>query len=60
MVIENDPVRVCDHLHNALGVPDNGVGVEGLCRVEPKMELLFSVPFALTEHIGVKSVGISR
>ena len=48
------------NLHNALGVPYNGVSVEGICGIKPKLELLFSVPFPLAEHIGMESVGISR
>lgn len=47
-----------NYLHNALGVPKDGVSVEGFCGIKPKMELLLSFPFALTEYIGMESVRI--
>lgn len=40
------------------GVPNNGVGVEVLGGVKPKMELLLFVTLALSKHIGMKSVRI--
>ena len=42
-----------------LRVPENGVSVEIGGGIEPKIELLLSVAFALTEHICVKNVRIS-
>lgn len=48
------------YLHNAMGVPHNGIVVEILCRIEPKMELLFFISYSLTEHIGMEGVGVSR
>ena len=44
------------NLHNVLGIPEDRVGVEIGSRVEPEMELLLSVAFALAEDVGVKSV----
>ena len=46
-------------LHNVLRIPENGVSVEIGGGIEPKIELLLSVAFALTEHICVKYVRIS-
>lgn len=43
-------------LHDAVGVPEDGIGVEISSGVEPEIELLLSVAFALTEHIGVENV----
>lgn len=47
------------YLHNALRIPKNGIGVEICCWIEPEIELLLSVAFALAEHIGVKNVWVS-
>ena len=44
------------YLHNVLGIPEDRVGVEIGSGVEPEMELLLSVAFALAEDVGVKSV----
>ena len=41
------------HSHNVMRIPENGIGVEISSRVEPKIELLLSVAFALAEHICV-------
>lgn len=41
------------------GIPENGIGMEILCRVEPEMELLLSVSLSLTEHIGMQCIWIS-
>lgn len=38
---------------------ENGIGMEILCRVEPEMELLLSVPLPLSEHIGMQCIRIS-
>lgn len=48
------------YLHNAMGVPHNGIVVEILCRIKPEMELLFFISYSLTEHIGMEGVGVSR
>lgn len=45
--------------HDAIGVPEDGVGVEIGGGVEPEMELLLSVAFPLAEHVGVESVGVA-
>lgn len=47
------------YLHDAMGVPDNGIVVEILCRIKPKMELLFFISYSLTKHIGMEGVGVS-
>jgi len=46
-------------LHYALRIPENGIGMEICCWVKPKIELLLSIAFALTEHIGVKDVRLT-
>lgn len=46
-------------LHDALRVPYNSVSVEIFCGVKPKIELLFSIPYALSVDIGVDYVGFS-
>lgn len=43
-------------LHDALGVPKNGVGVEVSRGVEPEVELLLSVAFALSKNICVNNI----
>ena len=40
-------------LHDISWVPENGVGVEVYCRVEPEMELLLFVALPVYKHIGV-------
>ena len=40
-------------------IPKKGISVKICSRVEPKIELLLSVAFALAEHIGVKNVRIT-
>lgn len=40
-------------------VPENGVGVEVLCGIEPEVKLLLPVAFALCKHISVQCVRIS-
>jgi len=47
------------YLHNVLGLPDDRVSVEVLGWVEPKVELLFSVSFALRKHVCVENVRIT-
>ena len=42
-----------------LGLPNNRIGVEVSCGVKPEMKLLLSVPFALSEDIGVQNVGVT-
>ena len=42
--------------HNLLRLPDNGVSVEVLGGIEPKIKLLLSVAFSLREDIGMKNV----
>ena len=51
--------KISGYLHNALRVPKDGVSVEISSWVEPEIELLLSVSFALAEHIGVKNIGIT-
>lgn len=46
------------HSHDALGIPEDGVGVEIGGWVEPQVELLLSVSLALAEHVGVENVGV--
>ena len=46
-------------LHYVLGLPNNRIGVEVSCGVKPEMKLLLSVPFALSEDIGVQNVGVT-
>lgn len=46
-------------LHDEFGIPKNGIGVE-ICRgVEPEVELLLSVSFALGEYVSVKNIRIT-
>lgn len=52
-------VRVCIGLHDALRVPQDGVGVEVLGGVEPEIELLFSVTFSLREYVRVEDVWVA-
>lgn len=47
-------------LHDTLWVPENGVGVEGGSRVEPRPELLLPVAYTLHVHIRVDRVGLTR
>jgi len=42
-----------------LGVPKDGVGVEIGRGVEPKVELLLSVAFALAKDVGVEDVRVA-
>jgi hypothetical protein len=46
-------------IHNALGIPKNGIGVKICSWVKPEIELLLSVALALAEDIGVKDVRIA-
>ena len=46
-------------LQDVLGIPKDGVGVEIIGGVEPEMELLLSIPFPLSEHIGVNGVRVA-
>lgn len=46
-------------LHYALRVPEEGIGVEISSRVEPQVELLLSVAFALSKHICMYNVRIT-
>lgn len=48
-----------EDLHNALGIPDDWIGVEISSWVEPEIELLLSVALSLAEHIGVNYVRIA-
>lgn len=48
-----------EELHDALGVPKDGVSVEGSCWVEPETELLLSLAFAFGVNVGVKSIRVS-
>lgn len=56
--MENERYIIC-FLHDALRVPYNSVSVEIFCGVKPKIELLFSIPYALSVDIGVDYVGFS-
>jgi hypothetical protein len=47
------------NVHNALGIPKNGIGVKISSWVKPEIELLLSVALALAEDIGVKDVRIA-
>lgn len=46
-------------LHNPLGVPKNGIGVEICSGIEPEIELLLFVAFALAVNIRVKNVRVA-
>ena len=46
-------------LHNVLRIPENGVSVEIGGGIEPKIELLLSVAFALSDHIGMKNIRLT-
>lgn len=46
-------------LHDVLGLPDDGVSVEVSSGVEPEVELLLSVPFALGKDVCVENVGVT-
>jgi hypothetical protein len=46
-------------LHNALGIPQDRVGVEISSGIEPEVELLLSVALALAKDISVKDVRIT-
>ena len=48
------------YLHDSLGVPEDGVGVEVSRWVKPQAKLLLPAAFSLTEDIGVKSVWLTR
>lgn len=43
-------------LHDTLGFPNNGIGVEISCRIEPEIELLLPVALPLSKHISVEDV----
>ena len=43
-----------------LDIPYDGIGVEVFGWIEPEMELLLSVSFALCEDIGVEGVRFTR
>lgn len=45
-------------LHDALRIPQDGIGVEVLGRVEPQIELLLPVTLSLCVHIGVDNIRI--
>ena len=47
------------YLHNPLGIPNNGVGVEGRSGIEPELELLFFVAFALCKYICMNCIWTS-
>lgn len=47
------------NLHDALGIPKNGIGVKICSWDKPEVELLLSVSFALAEDIGVKNVRVT-
>jgi hypothetical protein len=47
-------------LHDVLGVPEDGVGVEIGGGVEPEAELLLPLALPLREHVGVQRVGLAR
>lgn len=46
-------------VHDGLGIPKDGVGVEILSGVKPKIKLLLSITFSLCEHIGVEDIRVS-
>ena len=46
-------------IHDATRIPKDGVGVEVLCGIKPKIKLLFSIPLSLSEHIGMEDVRVS-
>ena len=46
-------------LHDVLGFPDDGVSVEVLSGIKPEIELLFSVPFPLSEDICVENIRVT-
>lgn len=48
------------NLHDLLSIPDNGVSVKCSSWVEPQMELLFFVAFALRVNIGMNCVRLAR
>jgi len=45
--------------HNVLGLPDDGVSVEVSGGIEPEIELLLSVPFALGKHVCMENVRVA-
>jgi len=46
-------------LHNALGIPKDGISVKISSWIKPEIELLLSVALALAEDISVKDVRIA-
>lgn len=48
-----------EDLHNPVRVPNDRISVEISSWVKPKIELLFSVSFALAEHVSVKNVWVT-
>ena len=47
------------YLHNALRIPEDGIGMKIGSKVKPEVKLLLSVTFAICEHIGVQSVRVT-
>ena len=47
------------HLHYTLRIPKNRVGVKFRSWVKPQKELLLSVAFALSDHIGMKNIRLT-
>lgn len=50
---------VVQHLHNMLGIPKDRVGVKISSWVEPEVELLLFVAFALAEYIGMNNIRVA-
>lgn len=50
---------IYSHLHDVLGLPNDGVSVEVSGGVKPEVELLLSVTFALSEDVCVKNIGVT-
>ena len=48
--------HVDEHVHDVQRVPEDGVVVEVLCRVEPQVGPLLPAPDPLREHVGLHQV----
>lgn len=56
--IENIREKLTE-LHNAFGVPNDGIGVEGSCGIKPEMKLLFFIAFAFGIDVGMDCIWFS-
>ena len=48
-----------DYLHDSLGIPENGIGMEVFCWVKPETKLLLSVTFPLSEDVCVERIRLT-